>query len=77
MKIHGLRAFAAAGVLLMTVVATGAQGSPAEAAGEYAGEYAKHFEALRKLSIAVAEAMPAKEYGFRPHPESMDFGALM
>jgi len=54
----------------MTVVATGAQGAPAGASGEYA----KHFEALRKLSIEVAEAMPAKEYGFRPHPESMDFG---
>ena len=73
MKTRKLRAFAAAGVLLMTVVAMGAQGAPAGASGEYA----KHFEALQKLSIEVAEAMPAKEYGFRPHPESMDFGALM
>jgi len=24
-----------------------------------------------------AEALPGKESGFRPHPESMDFGALM
>ena len=73
MKTRKLGAFAAAGVLLMTVVAMGAQGAPAGASGEYA----KHFEALQKLSIEVAEAMPAKEYGFRPHPESMDFGALM
>ena len=57
----------------LTVVGGGAKGAGAGAAGEYA----KHFEALRKLSIEVAEAMPAKEYGFRPHPESMDFGALM
>jgi uncharacterized damage-inducible protein DinB len=42
-----------------------------------AGEYAKHFGALGKLSVAVAEAMPAEQYGFRPHPESMDFGRLM
>jgi uncharacterized damage-inducible protein DinB len=42
-----------------------------------AGEYAKHFGALGKLSVAVADAMPAGEYGFRPHPESMDFGELM
>jgi hypothetical protein len=42
-----------------------------------AGEYAKHFGALGKLSIEVAEAMPQGEYGFRPHPESMDFSALM
>ncbi len=42
-----------------------------------AGEYAQHFAALSKLSVAVAEAMPAEQYGFRPHPESMNFGQLM
>ena len=41
------------------------------------GEYAKHFGALSKLSIAVAQAMPPEQYGFRPHPESMNFGELM
>jgi uncharacterized damage-inducible protein DinB len=73
MKTAGFRAIAAAVVLSMTIMIVGAKG----ASGEAAGEYAKHFEALRKLSIAVAQAMPAKEYGFRPHPESMDFEALM
>jgi uncharacterized damage-inducible protein DinB len=47
------------------------------AAGSAAGEYAKHFGALGKLSLAVAQAMPADQYGFRPHPDSMDFAALM
>lgn len=42
-----------------------------------AGEYSKHFDALSKLSVAVAEAMPPDQYGFRPHPESMNFGELM
>ena len=42
-----------------------------------AAEYFKHFAALSKLSIAVADAMPASEYGFRPQPESMSFGELM
>ena len=42
-----------------------------------AGEYAKHFAALEKLSLAVAQAMPAEQYGYRPHPQSMNFGALM
>ncbi|HET9405877.1 MAG TPA: DinB family protein [Candidatus Sulfotelmatobacter sp.] len=46
--------------------------SPAAAA-----EYSRHFGALTKLSIAVAQAMPADQYGFRPHPESMNFGELM
>jgi len=42
-----------------------------------AGEYAKHLAALSGLSVAVAQAMPPDQYGFRPHPESMDFGQLM
>ncbi len=42
-----------------------------------AGEYAKHFSALSQLSVAVARAMPPEQYGFRPHPDSMDFGQLM
>lgn len=54
--------------------------SPAVAApapSDAAGEYAKHFAALSGLSVAVAKAMPPDQYGFRPHPESMDFGQLM
>src|SRR5215470_1572942 len=42
-----------------------------------AAEYAKHFAALSGLSVAVAQAMPPDQYGFRPHPDSMDFGQLM
>jgi uncharacterized damage-inducible protein DinB len=42
-----------------------------------AGEYVRHLEALAKLSIAVAQAMPTEKYGFKPHQDSMDFGALM
>lgn len=42
-----------------------------------AGEYAGHFDALARLSVAVAEAMPADQYDFRPHPDSMTFGELM
>jgi hypothetical protein len=50
---------------------------PGVEASDAAGEYSKHFGALTKLSIAVAQAMPAEKYGFRPHPESMTFGELM
>jgi len=49
----------------------------AAAQASVAGEYATHFGALGQLSIAVAEAMPAEQYSFRPHPESMNFGDLM
>jgi hypothetical protein len=42
-----------------------------------AGEYSKHFGALKKLSVDVAQSMPPEQYGFHPHPESMNFGELM
>ncbi len=42
-----------------------------------AGEYSQHLDALSKLSVAVAQAMPPDQYSFRPHPESMTFGELM
>ena len=47
------------------------------AGADAAGEYSKHFGALSKLSVAVAQAMPADQYSFRPHPDSMDFGQVM
>jgi uncharacterized damage-inducible protein DinB len=40
-------------------------------------EYSQHFGALRKLSVAVAEAMPPEHYAFRPDPGSMTFGELI
>lgn len=49
----------------------------ATAAASPAGEYAQHLEALSQLSIAVSQTMPADQYSFRPHPESMTFGELM
>lgn len=51
--------------------------SHAAAQTNAAGEYARHLAALGKLSVAVAQAMPADQYSFRPHPESMTFGELM
>ncbi len=70
--------FRAVGALVIAVAVTlfvvHAAGSPAKPA---AAEYAGHFDALSKLSLAVAEAMPADQYSFRPHPESMTFGELM
>lgn len=61
--------------ILVSSYLTAAKTSAAPA--NAAGEYAKHFAALSQLSVAVAQAMPPDQYGFRPHPESMDFGQLM
>jgi len=37
----------------------------------------KHWKTTGELSIAVAQAMPAESYNFRPNPEEMSFGQLM
>jgi len=64
---------AAAAIVCFSISPTVVAPPPSNAAGEYA----KHFAALSQLSVAVAQAMPADQCGFRPHPESMDFGQLM
>lgn len=60
--------------LALTMFLTQSRATGAASGSE---EYAKHFDALSKLSVSVAEAMPADQYGFKPHPESMNFGELM
>ena len=52
-------------------------GNGSAAPASAAAEYEKHFAALSKLSVAVAQAMPPDQYSFKPHPDSMAFGALM
>jgi uncharacterized damage-inducible protein DinB len=37
----------------------------------------KHWKATGELTLAVADAMPAEDYNFRPNPEEMSFGQLM
>ena len=70
-----LRSVAGLAVLVLSslIQPLNAQSAPANAAGEYQ----RHFAALRKLSVAVAETMPADQYGFRPAAESMNFSELM
>src|SRR5579859_1575542 len=38
---------------------------------------AKHWKTSGEFTIAVANAMPADGYTFRPNPEEMSFGQLM
>ena len=37
----------------------------------------KHWKTSGEFTIAVAKAMPAEDYTFRPNPEEMNFGQLM
>jgi len=66
-------AIVSAVLVALSLVAANAVGSPAKPVTEYA----QHLDALSQLSIAVAGTMPADQYSFRPHPESMTFGELM
>jgi uncharacterized damage-inducible protein DinB len=66
-----------AAVLIVLWALSVSSWSAASAQANAAGEYSKHFDALSKLSVAVAQAMPPEQYAFRPHPESMTFGELI
>jgi uncharacterized damage-inducible protein DinB len=70
-------AIALAVLLSLALLTADAAADAAAVPANAAAEYATHFGALSDLSIAVAQAMPPDQYGFRPHPESMSFGELM
>ena len=40
-------------------------------------ELIKHYKTSAEFTIAVANAMPAENYGFRPNPNEMSYGELM
>ena len=39
--------------------------------------FARHWQIAREFTLAVAEAMPAESYDFKPTPEQLTFGRLM
>lgn len=39
--------------------------------------FAKHWQVAREFTLAVAEAMPAEGYDFKPNAEEMSFGQRM
>lgn len=60
-------------IVLAFLVAT----APALAQGTLKDQLIRHWQKSADLTIAVAEAMPADQYGFRPNPAEMSFGQLM
>ena len=50
---------------------------PAPAQSSVKDALVKHWKTSGEFTIAVAEAMPAEDYNFRPNPEEMSFGQLM
>ena len=39
--------------------------------------FAKHWQISKEFTLAVADAMPAENYDFKPNPEEMSFGEMM
>ncbi len=50
---------------------------PALAQNTVKDSIVKHWKTTKEFTLAVADAMPADGYGFRPSPEEMNFGQLM
>ncbi len=40
-------------------------------------DFKRHWKTSKEFTLAVAEAMPAESYRFKPDPEQMSFGELM
>jgi uncharacterized damage-inducible protein DinB len=63
---------------LLAVSLLGGANVPAMAAGnDFKALFAKHWQISKEFTLAVAEAMPAEYYSFKPNPEEMSFGELM
>jgi uncharacterized damage-inducible protein DinB len=61
---------ALAGLFIVPTFAAEAGGAPTK----FQQEFLKHWSNAKDLAIAVADAMPADGYGFKPNPEEMSFG---
>ena len=62
----------------LTLVGALLTGLPlAAAVDDFKAIFARHWQTSKEFSLAVAEAMPAEDYDFKPNPEEMSFGQLM
>src|SRR5579864_8231748 len=62
-------------VIILTVVLVALPVPAAE--NDSKAIFAKHWQVAKEFTLAVAEAMPAESYDFKPNPEEMSFGGLM
>jgi len=60
----------------LTILAAAlALGAPAFA--DEGATFAKHWQTAKEFTLAVADAMPAGDYNFKPNDEEMGFGKVM
>jgi uncharacterized damage-inducible protein DinB len=64
--------------LLSLLVLAGVTAAPnGTAETDYKAMFVKHWQISKEFTLAVAEAMPAEQYNFKPTAEEMSFGQLM
>jgi len=62
-------------VIILTVVLVALPVPAAE--NDSKAIFARHWQVAKEFTLAVAEAMPAENYDFKPNPEELSFGRLM
>lgn len=65
------------GFLSLSFLAGMAAATNGPAETDYKALFAKHWQISKDFTLAVAEAMPAEGYDFKPNAEEMSFGQLM
>ena len=65
------------GIMKTTLLTILALAVPALAQTTVKDALVKHWKTTGEFTLAVAAAMPAEGYNFRPNPEEMSFGELM
>jgi uncharacterized damage-inducible protein DinB len=65
------------GLLVLSFLPGMAAASDGPKESDYKAVFAKHYQVSKGFTLAVAEAMPAEDYGFKPQPEELSFGQLM
>jgi uncharacterized damage-inducible protein DinB len=56
---------------------SGALAQTPASANNFVQDFQKHWSSAKELSVAVAQAMPAEDYSFKPVPAEMSFGEQM
>jgi uncharacterized damage-inducible protein DinB len=64
-------------LLLVSFLARMAAAASGPAENDFKALFAKHWQVAKEFTLAVAEAMPAEGYHFKPNPEELSFGQLM
>jgi len=68
-----MKLFVSVAVLSVFSLAAFAADAP-KGQSKYGAEFVKHWSTAKELTLAVADAMPAENYDFKPNPEEMSFG---